>query len=543
MCLPVIPIHLEPFAVDRVEYQAVCLRLHIHATTPRAACPRCGCTSGSIHSRYARVMPDLPLGNRAVTLVLRARRFYCRSQPCSQRVFCERLPTLVRAHGRRTEVLRGALVHVGVALGGNPGARLATLLGMPASRATLLRLIRAMPVPIAPIPKCLGLDDWAQKRGRTYGTILVDLGTHRVVDLLPDRTADTLAAWLMEHPGVQVISRDRAGAYAEGAQRGAPGIPQVADRFHLMANAGEHFERMLVRHHAALRRAAQATVPPVEPTDPATDAAPYLTTAEQHSAARRARRRDRYDDVRRLLADGHSQRAVAHATGLSRDTVARFATATFPERIQPDGRSTILTPHEGYLRQRWSEGERNAQTLWRELRMRGFTGQPANVRRYLGAWRTTPAGTGRPARRMAGTTPACTAAPSLSPRRARWLLLAPPAELDLEEAGQLTSLLTHCPEVAQARDLTWRFLALVRERHGTAFDDWLAAASASGIRELVSFAQGLRRDYAAVAAALEPDAVSNGQVEGFVNKLKMVKRSMFGRASFDLLRLRMLGAG
>ena len=277
-----------------------------------------------------------------------------------------------------------------MALGGNPGARLATLLGMPASRATLLRLIRAMPTPVAPTPKFLGLDDWARKRGRTYGTILVDLETYRVVDLLHDRTADTLAGRLTEHPGVAVISRDRAGAHAEGAQHGAPGIPQVADRFHLVANAGEHFERVLVRHYGALRQAAQATLPPAVPSDSATDAPPALITEEQYSAARRARRRGRYDEVQRLLAGGQSQRTVAHATRLNRDTVTRLAAATFPERAQPARRTTMLTPHEDYLRQRWSEGECNAQTLWRELRARGFPGQPANVRRYVGAWRTHP---------------------------------------------------------------------------------------------------------------------------------------------------------
>ena len=204
------------------------------------------------HSRYTRRPGDLPCVGRQVHLQLNVRRFFCDNPACQQRTFVERLPGVVRSFARRTTRLAEAQRQIGLALGGEAGTRSATQQAMPVSADTLLRLASHSELAPAATPKVLGVDDWAWKKGQTYGTILVDLEQRCVVDLLADRTADTLATWLQAHPGVEIISRDRGGSYAEGARRGAPDAVQVADRWHLLANLREALERLLTRKHAAL---------------------------------------------------------------------------------------------------------------------------------------------------------------------------------------------------------------------------------------------------------------------------------------------------
>jgi transposase len=394
------------------------------------------------------------------------------------------------------------------------------------------------------------VDDFALRRGRTYGTILVDLEHHRVVDLLPDRTAAVFAAWLASHPGVEVISRDRGGAYADGARRGAPAAQQVADRFHLLANAGEALERVLARRHADLRAAAAAVDrarPPTPPAGgaPAPDAgttARPTTRAAKERAARRERRLARYEAVVALAAEGWSQVAIAARLGIDRRTVRRFVRAgAFPERVPAGRRASILAPYEAHLRARWAAGCRNARLLFEEIAARGFPGAASLVRAHVGRWRTGPARRGRAAARAVpdgGPAPGrATEAPS--PRRARWLLLRPAAGLDGDQQAFRAALLAASDEVRTAHALTEAFVRLVRDRDHAGLAPWLDRAAASGPPEIRGFAAHVRRDRGAIDAALR-HPWSNGQTEGHVNRLKAIKRAMYGRAHLDLLRRRVL---
>ena len=426
---------------------------------------------------------------------------------------------------------------------------------MPASRATLLRLVRAAPPPSFETPRILGVDDWAFRRGQRYGTILVDLERRRPVDLLPDRSGSGLATWLREHPGVEVISRDRAGAYADGARQGAPAAIQVADRFHLLANVGEMLERVLASQRTALRQAAatvDCTLVVAVPTDsearleaPATP--PGQTRAQEQQQARRAQRLARYEAVLALHQQGFSQVAISQQVGLGRKTVRRYLRSdAFPEHAPAAPRPTSLAPYDQYLRMRWADGCHNAHQLWQEIHSRGFPGQAAIVRQYLARWRPQPGRPGRTSRQAEGSNdsprrPAPMPTRVLSPRQARWLLLRASDTLTSEEQLYRTALLDENPAIREAQQLAADFGALVRDKDHPALATWFDRAEASLRPEIRSFATGLRRDQAAVEAAIT-SSWSNGQTEGQVNRLKALKRQMFGRAKLDLLRTRFLHA-
>ncbi len=476
-----------------------------------AHCPLCDQPSARIHSHYTRIAADLPWNGVAVRLRLTSRRFFCPNDDCQRKIFTERLPELIAPYARRTLRLTDALELIGFALGGEAGARALVGLSMDTSPDTVLRVIRNAVLPEREMPHILGVDDFALRRGRKYGTILVDLERRCRVDVLPDRTANTLTNWLEAHPGVEVISRDRGGAYAEGGRQGAPDAAQVADRFHVLVNLRAALERLVTRKHAVLREVAAALTAEATgditeqdgSTEDALDLAPPpspkpVARSQRQAQERRARRVARYEEVRRLRARGLSLRAIADQVGLNRQTVQRFANAeTFPERQVRAPYPSIADPYEAYLRRRWEEGCHNVTQLWREVRTMGFTGSRSGLTERLSRWRTTPARCHRVPRGRPSP-PAPAGIRPRSPRQASWLLVRSPDDLDREDQDYLEELMRQCPEVATARPLAQEFGRLVRERDHPALDRWLGAVTQSDLPELASFAAGLRRDRQAI---------------------------------------------
>jgi transposase len=465
-------------------------------------------------------------------------------------IFTERLPTVAAPWARRTVRLSQRLVALGVALGGIAGVRLGRSWEVAVSRNTLLRVLRRQPAPSFPTPRVLGVDDFALRKRHTYGTILVDLERRQPVALLPDRTADTVAQWLREHPGVEVIARDRSSTYAEGVRQSAPGATQVADRFHVLQNLKDVLNHVFTMHEKTLDAVNATLRPPPVPLSEETlaVAVPPLAISlpvPQRAAERHARRQAWHQQVWALHRQGWTASAIAQHPGRSLRTVQRdlqSATFTGRTRRRDRGMRSVLNPYKPYLLERWNAGCHTALQLCRALQAQGYTGSygrvAASARRLRQAQGLPPAHR-RPRQALpAVVEPLCR---PLTPRRATWLVLRRPAQRTETEAQQLTELHAHHTEVAEAMDLAQDFAGLVRQRQPERLDPWLTRAMASTLEAFQRFATGLQEDYEAVKAGVTLPW-STSPVEGHINRLKMVKRQMFGRARLDLLSRRFLWA-
>ena len=518
-----------------------------------AACPRCACGSARPHGRYRRWVADSPCFGQPVTLAVEIRRFKCVNPACPQRTFSERIETLAATGRRRTLRLAEGLRSLGYALGGEAAARLAARLGICISGPTVLReLRRAGCQEPAATPVIIGIDDWAIARGHRYGTIVVDLERRRPIELLAGRGVATVVPWLRAAPGVEVIARDRAGAYADAARTAAPDAQQVADRWHLLANLRDAIERVLLRCMPQMRQAAQEAsetvrleAQPAEVTSEpdALMAVEPQKASQRRSDQRRALRMARYEEVVRRHRAGESILTIGQTLNLDPRTVRGFVRAgVFPERTRRAATPTSLDAHRQYMAARAAEGCRNAMQVWRELRARGFTGGHSIVRDAFAQLRDArPRSDGD--RRPAAAAVIRTMATPSTRRACAWVLGWQQRKVDeTRRSDQKRFVETLCrsePVVAQARSLAHRFLGLIRRRDVNGFDRWLSEARACSVIELRRFAAGLEADLCAVRAAFS-SPWSSGQVEGQINRLKYVKRQMYGRAKLDLLRIRVL---
>jgi transposase len=380
----------------------------------------------------------------------------------------------------------------------------------------------------APAPRVLGVDGFALRRGHRYATVLVDLEAREPIDLLEGRDAAVLEEWLQEHPGVEVIVRHRAEAYAEGASRRAPRAKQVADRSHLAQNAGAAMDELLRGH----RRSIEATEEKEGPAAAGPDPAKPESRRQRERREQRERRVGRWQRVKELRAKGHSISQIGRELGMDRRTIRNYlATPEEPRRQvrnpRPSGFSSpTLQPFQAYLQDRWEGGCTNISQLYREIVERGYPGSRSLVNQALRPWRPPRAPKSAAKRRRSS---------------GRWLCLRPPAKLDPTEEKLLAQILADDPAVAKGYDLLQRFRQTLRDRAVDALRAWIADARASELRPFQAFANGLLADWSAVEAAYTT-LWSNGPTEGEVNRIKLVKRQGFGRMKPDLLRSRVLAA-
>jgi transposase len=538
-------LRLEACAMDDTTAQ---ITLRVRSTQTSAPCPLCATPARRIHSDYERTLADLPWAQYRVCLQLRVRKWFCRNRACRRRIFTERLPTVAAPWARRTLRLAQRLGALGVALGGTAGMQLGHQWDLAVSRNTLLRLLRKLSLPALPTPRVLGVDDFALRKRHTYGTILVDLERRQPVALLPDRTAETVAHWLRQHPGVEVLARDRSQAYADGARQGAPAATQVADRFHLLQNLRETLDQVFLTHEHALEavntsmRQQPVLLPEGAVAVPVPPPVETPTPAQQRAGQRQARRQALHTQVWALHRQGWTAPAIAQHVGMGLRTVQRdLRSATFAGRKRRSDRGeSVLNPYKPYLLERWNAGCYNAMRLLRDLRQRGYAGGYGVVAAY--ARRLRQAQGLPPGHRCARQPLPAVAEPAcqpLTPRRATWLVLRRETKRTEAEAHQFTQLHAQSPAVAEAIDLAQDFATLVRQRQPAQLDPWLQRATASAVDAVRRFATGLSEDYEAVKAGVTLPW-SSGPVEGHINRLKMLKRQMFGRARLDLLSRRFL---
>ena len=530
-CLRLFFPHLGDLHVDKVEDLEDAVLITARSRAVDAACHRCGLSSARVHSRYRRRLHDLAAGGRAVRIDLEVRRFFCGSPGCELRTFAEQVPAVAMRHQRRTLLLRSLLEAVALALAGRAGARLARALGTVISRTTLIRLIRALPDPGIGRVTVLGVDDFAKRRGQSYATILIDMDTRRPIDVLEDRQAATLARWLKDHPGVQVICRDRAGAYAEGSREGAPDAIQVADRFHLWQNLCAAVEKTVISCRADLREPAPEPGDP-EAAGPGSDVPAEMTgpAAGQDTGNGRlaTRSRERHAAIHDLLAQGRNYTQISEMLGLTRHTVRKFArAATAGEVITGSSpRSSRLDRFAPYLQQRWDQGCTDAAQLFAEIQAHGYSGSARSARRYLQPLRA------------ALTAPALPPPPPTVREVTRWIT-SHPDHLTDEEKARLSQVKARSTQLSTAAGHVTAFAEMMTGRHGERLPGWITAVDLDDLPHLHSFTSGIRRDQTAVTNGLTLEH-SSGAVEGNVCRIKALKRQMYGRASLDLLRKRIL---
>ncbi len=452
----------DPNAIGLEDFisNADSITMVVRCSQKSVCCPLCNGMSSSLHSNYIRRVADLPWHGVTVRLELHIRKFRCRNELCVRKVFCERLPKVVAAHARKTVRLNSATMLLAFALGGEAGARTAFGLGLEVSGDTLLRQIRSKSLQrsdISKVPRILGVDNFAFRRGQRYGTILVDLEKRKAIDLLPDRESDTLCDWLKAHPGVEVISRDRSPVYADGARLGAPTAIEVDDRFHLLQNLRTAFENLLCRQTSALKHSYQTVMEEelsalkqkAADQEAAVDkvvAKPEdkFSVSEQRNLEKRQHKRERFLKVKQLQEVGFSILQIAKSMRMHRRTVKLYLQADeLPERNKPT-RFAELKKYLPFLERRWAEGERNATRLGRKIKEKGCNGKVAPVGHYLVRWREI-----RPDRNETAAMVKAKlrrfAVPS--PKKTYWLIFKPRPSDEKWSDRYITQILKDSPEI------------------------------------------------------------------------------------------------
>lgn len=487
-------LQLGDFNLEKIEYPTR-NSLIISATSQakKAKCPVCQTESKARHSTYVRKPKGLPLGKFRVRFYLKVCRFFCHDPDCPKVTFAEQLPEIVLPHAQRTIHAINLLRAIAFETSAESVSRISRHLNMETSPDTILRILRSTPQPERLTPRVLGVDDWAIRRGQNYGTILVDLETHQPVDLLQGRSTETLKEWLKANPGVQIISRDRSKEYKAAIDDVLPEAFQVVDRWHLYHNLRERLERILRNR-------------------------PSQTKDQANKPA--SKRQKRFEYVQYLHAKGYSTRTIARVLEMSRGTVIKYIEVDhLPDWKTKKPTKSQLDRFDYYLRKRWREGCRDTTQLWNELQKLGYEGGRKQLYRYLRRYREK----WKP-----------------SPRHIAWLFMKAPEDLEDEEGDFLAELLGQNNTLKRIYKLSQGFIEMLSNQEADQFDSWLINSEECGVKIFENFAAGIRADYDAVKNALSY-SWSNGQTEGQVTRLKLIKRQMYGRANFDLLRIRVLG--
>lgn len=494
---------LSPLVIEDVADEGS--RVGVLARTPpgMVACPDCGVGSARVHGYHLRTVADVPVDGRRVVVEVRIRRLVCPTPGCRQ-TFREQLPGVLERYQRRTVRLGAEVGAVVRELAGRAGTRVLSALAVMVSRHTCLRVLARLPLPARPVPRVLGVDDFALRRRHDYATVLIDAETRERIDVLPGREADTLEAWLRARPGIEVVCRDGSAAYAEAIRRALPAAVQVTDRWHLWHNLAEAVRKEVAAHSTCWAK----TGPPP-------------TQGEQAATTR-----ERWHQVHDLRSRGVGLLEVARRLNLALNTVKRYDRVSEPDRLirAPKYRPTLVDPYREHLRQRREHDPATpVQHLFREIQDLGYRGSLNLLHKYINQGRVE------------------SDRPAISPRRLARYLLAHPDHLKDHQRERTEAARAACHEMTALADLIHAFAMLLNpaDGHARLLTGWITTAHAEDLPHLHAFTRGLERDRAAVDAALTLPH-HNGGAEGVNNKTKLIKRQMYGRAGFPLLRHRIL---
>jgi transposase len=517
----------DTFKIISVDNQTDQINIYVQSRQKICLCPNCCEPSAKLHSYYTRKFNDLPTFGKSCRIFLKSRKYYCLPDECPLKIFTERYENHFQPCKRTTKRLEDKLFNTALELGGKPAERICCHFSIPVSDTTLLRLINRAPLPAPGVFTAIGVDDWAYKKRERYGSILVDLTTRRVVDLLPDREEESLITWLEKQPKLEVITRDRYGKYKRAATKGAPQAIQVTDRWHLLKNLGEALTKMMTREYARLTRSLAPRIEesPVEIPD-------ELPIREKELATTGIIRR-RFDEMKKLQAESLSIKAIARQLGMHRETVRKYMFTENLVRKSYKDRGMIEN-YFNYIKKRMEEDDGlYLKTLWSELRHMGYPGGYSTLSEALAYYGIL---IGKKARNP--KTPQHSGS-FFKPSNAAMLFLTSENRLTATQKKLIDKLCKSSCGLEHALILVRDFRNLMENKLGNQLQGWIENVLHSGISEMATFANGLLRDYQSIKNAISLPW-SNGPVEGNVNKLKTIKRQMYGRASFDLLRKRLV---
>ena len=514
------------FTLLNLDHNSTHVDFHVISNQISSFCPLCLFCTTKIHSKYIRTIGDLPVSGKIVQLKLHVRKFFCENINCIRKIFTERFKHQLNSYGRRFERLNEQLSSMGLELGGNVAHRISKLSFVKISASTILRLIVKCPIPAIKLPKIIGVDDWAFKKRLKYGTIIVDLETNEVIDLLPDREAVTLTNWLKAHSSVETVSRDRSSTYASGITQASDKIIQIADRWHILKNLTEGFERFLNTQRGSLR---DISVELSQQQHESENIVPVPPVISKKDTSITGKYYDNFLKTKALQHDGVSKRKIAKMLKMSRNTINRYWNRTsFLPKVSHK-KSNILD-FEDYLIKRWQQGEQNVKNLFEEIKEQGFKNDIKIVYELVRQY---------PKTNFEPIPNAVKIKYYSSQQLSIWLSTFRKDWSEEWPQAYLEKLLKDNPIINKVRKVILDFRRLMKEKEGDKLAAWCDEVINDDDENIKGFAKGILNDFQAVYQGFI-SSWSNGPVEGQVNRLKNIKRQTYGRASFELLRKRVV---
>lgn len=516
----------DKFEITGWERQDTIIRIAVVSNQRCSKCPGCSVMSSSVHSYYNRSVMDLPMLGYQTWLMLRARKFRCLNSCCERKIFAERFDDHFLKGKRLSVRLKDRIEKIAFYAGGNSGARLCRMMNVPVSGSTLIRTIYSHKLPETPVPRVLGIDDWAFKKRLSYGTVLVDIERGKIIDLLPDREGDTVRKWLLERPGVEVVTRDRFTQFANGVHRASATIIHVADRWHLIKNLGDAVQKVIDRCYMKLKANRRQEY---EADKDAKDQKPVISL-QAHAATGKLQKK--FAEVKLMLAQGYNLSHISRTVKVERRTIRKWREyPILPAKRSP--KQTNMFLYADKVKELISLNPQiETKEIWARIRELGYTASQTTAYEQIGRIR------GKDWR------PSMQKVPELFwiPSRTSRLLYTKRDKLSNREREIIDNLCSASEEIRRTDELVRFFKEMLESKAGHLLKTWINQAIGSGIKELKSFARGMLSDYSAVENGINLPW-SNGPVEGQVNKLKLIKRQMYGRAGFELLRRRMIYDG